>query len=66
MLVCMSHWKVLVCETLTLASCGVSAVRYGSRTMVCNALSHERRLPGSTIDDEFEACFELLLELLLL
>jgi hypothetical protein len=33
------HWKVEVGETPTLASCGVSAVRYGSRTMVRNALT---------------------------
>jgi hypothetical protein len=33
------HWKVLVGKTPTLASCGVSAVRYGSRTMVRNALT---------------------------
>jgi hypothetical protein len=33
------HWKVLVGETPTLASCGVSAVRYGSRTMVRNTLT---------------------------
>jgi hypothetical protein len=33
------HWKVLVGETPTLASCGVSAVRHGSRTIVRNALT---------------------------
>jgi hypothetical protein len=33
------HWKVLVGETPTLASCGVSAARYGSRAMVRNALT---------------------------
>jgi hypothetical protein len=33
------YWKVLVDETPTLASCGVSAVRYGSRTMLRNALT---------------------------
>jgi hypothetical protein len=27
--------------------------------------SHERRLPGSTIDDEFEVCFELFLVVML-
>ena len=33
------RWKVLVGETPTLASCGVSVVRYGSGTMVRNALT---------------------------
>jgi hypothetical protein len=33
------HWKVLVGKTPTLASCGVSALGYGSRTMVRNALT---------------------------
>jgi hypothetical protein len=33
------YWKVLVGETPTLASCGVSTVRYGSRTMMRNALT---------------------------
>jgi hypothetical protein len=27
--------------------------------------SHERRLPGSMIDDELEVCFELLLSVML-
>jgi hypothetical protein len=37
------HWKVLVDETPTLTSCGVSAVRYGSRTMIRNAQwEHDR------------------------
>jgi hypothetical protein len=31
--------KVLVCETLTLASCGVTGVRYASLTVVRNALT---------------------------
>jgi hypothetical protein len=46
--------------------CGVSEVRYESRrAMVCNC-THERRLAGSMIDDEFGViCFELLLSLVL-
>ena len=63
MLVCMSL-EGLVGETPSLASCGVSAVRYGYRTM-CVMQSHERRLPGSMIDDEFEVCFELMLSVML-
>jgi hypothetical protein len=27
--------------------------------------SHERRLPGSMIDDEFEVCFKLMLSVML-
>jgi hypothetical protein len=37
--VCMSLEGCIVGETPTLASCGVSAVQYGSRTMVRNALT---------------------------
>jgi hypothetical protein len=33
------YWNVLVGESPTMASCGVSAVRDGSRTMVRNALT---------------------------
>jgi hypothetical protein len=47
-----------------LASCGVSAIRYDLvQWHVMH--SHERRLPGSMIDDEFEVCFELLLSVVL-
>jgi hypothetical protein len=27
---------------------------------------HDRRLPGSMVDDEFEVCFELLLSVIML
>jgi hypothetical protein len=58
------HWKVLVGETPTLASSGVSVLGYGSRTMVRIALTRAS-LPKSMIDDEFEVCFELLLSVVL-
>jgi hypothetical protein len=61
------HWKVLVGETPTLASCGVLGLAlYGTVLVQWYVVhSHERRLPGSMIDDEFEVCFKLLLSIML-
>jgi hypothetical protein len=59
------HWmKVLVGETPTLASCGLE--QYGTIPVQWSVMhSHERRVPGSMIDDELEVCFELLLSVML-
>jgi hypothetical protein len=61
------HWKVLVGETPTLALSGVLGLaEYGTVLVQWYVMhAHERRLPGSMIDDEFEVCFELLLSVML-
>jgi hypothetical protein len=43
------YWKALVGETPTLASRGVSAVRYDYRTMVRNTLTRASHVEGAGV-----------------
>jgi hypothetical protein len=59
-----------VCALLKVALLKVHYLRYLRCEGICEVSlhvmhSHERRLPGSICDDEFEACSELLLSVML-
>jgi hypothetical protein len=57
--------RFFVGETPTLGP-RVGLAQYGTVLVQWYVMhSHERRLPGSMTDDEFEICFELLLSVVL-